>query len=36
MISEFDLIDLGILQYFLGLEVYQGDHGILFLKRNMC
>ena len=27
MMSEFEMTDLGIVHYFLDLEVYQGNHG---------
>ena len=34
MISKFDMIDLGVLHYFLGLEVYQGDHDIFISQKK--
>ena len=34
MMSEFDMIDLGELQYFLGLKVYHGDHDN-FISQNI-
>ena len=36
VMMEFNTIDLGGLHYFLGLEVYQHDHGIfIFQKKDM-
>lgn len=35
MMDEFEMSDLGMMHYFLGIEVVQSDDGILFLKRNM-
>ena len=35
MMKEFDMMDLGRMRYFLGLEVLQRADGILFAKRNM-
>ena len=34
MISEFDMTNLGILHYFLGLEVHQGDHGLFISQKK--
>ena len=34
MMLEFDMTDLGILHDFLGLEVYQGDHGIFISQKK--
>ena len=34
MKSEFNMIDLGILHYFPGLEVYQGGHGIFISQKK--
>ena len=31
---EFDMTDLGILHYYFGLEVYQGDHGVLISQKK--
>lgn len=33
---EFDMNDLGLMYYYLGMEVVQSTNGILFLRRNMC
>ena len=35
MMSKFDMTDLGILHYFLGIKVYQGNHGI-FISQKKC
>ena len=34
IMSKFDMIDLGILHYFIGLQVYQGDHGIFISQKK--
>ena len=34
MMSKFDMIDLDVLHYFFGLEVYQGDHNIFISKKK--
>ena len=34
MMSEFNMTDLGILHYFLGLEVYQGGQGIFTSQKK--
>ena len=34
--SEFDMMDLGKLYYFIGLEVYQVDHGIFISQKKIC
>ena len=34
MMLEFDITDLGILHDLLGLEVYQGDHGIFISQKK--
>ena len=31
IMPKFDMTDLGVLPYFLGLDVYQGDHGIFII-----
>ncbi|KAG6494687.1 hypothetical protein ZIOFF_042448 [Zingiber officinale] len=36
MMVEFEMSDLGMMHYFLGIEVVQSTNGILFLKRSMC
>ena len=35
MKNEFEMIDIGLLRYFLGIEVKQTENGILPLKQNM-
>ena len=34
MMSEFDMIYLGILHYFIGLEVYRVDHGTFISQKK--
>ena len=34
MMSEFAMKNLGILYYFLGLEVYRGDHGTFSAQKK--
>ena len=36
MMSKFDVINLGILDYFLGHEDYQGNHDIFISKKKIC
>ena len=35
MTHEFEMTDLGLMRFFLGLEVRQEETGILFHKKNM-
>ena len=35
MMNKFEMSDLGLLHYFLGLEVKQGSDGFLFHKESM-
>ena len=35
MMSKFDNTNLSLLHYFLGLDVYQGDHGIFSSQNTM-
>lgn len=35
MMSTFEMTDLGLLQYFLGLEVKQSEEGIFVCQKNM-
>ena len=35
MMKEFDMTDLGLMSYFLGIEVIQGDNGIFIHQRNL-
>lgn len=34
MMKQFEMTDLGLLQYFLGLEVRQGENGIFLCQRK--
>ena len=34
--SQFHTKDLGMLRYFLGIEVMGSKHGTFYLKGNMC
>ena len=34
--SKFHTKDLGMLRYFLGIELMRNKHGIFYLKGNMC
>ena len=34
MMNQFEMTDLGLLQYFLGLEVKQGEDGIFLCQRK--
>jgi len=34
--NEFEIIDLGALHYFLGLQVKQVEDGIFFIPRKVC
>jgi len=35
MMKGFEMTDLGLMKYFLGIEVEQSEKGILFVKINM-
>jgi hypothetical protein len=34
MKTEFEMIDLGLMKYFLGIEVEQYSHGIFFCQQK--
>jgi hypothetical protein len=34
MKNEFEMKDLGLMKYFLGIEVDQSDHGIFISQQN--
>lgn len=34
MMNQFEMTDLGILHYFLGLEIYQSNEGIIITQRK--
>ena len=36
MMSKFDMKNLGILDYFLGLKDYPSDHDIFISKKKIC
>jgi Reverse transcriptase (RNA-dependent DNA polymerase) len=36
MTKEFEMIDLGLMSYFLGLEVREENSGIFFIIRSIC
>lgn len=35
IMNDFDMTDLGLMQYFLGIEVVQSHAGIFISSRNM-
>ena len=36
MMGKFDMSDLGLLHYFLGLEINQNDDGIFISQKKVC
>ena len=36
MMKEFEMIDLGLMSYFLGIEVIQGNDGIFIHQRKFA
>lgn len=36
MMKEFERTDLGLMSYFLGLEVIQSGDGIFICQKNLC
>ena len=36
MESEFEMIDLGLMNFFLGIEVQQSESGIFISQKKVC
>ena len=36
MINQFEITDMGLMSYFIGIEVFQSNSGIFIFQKKIC